>query len=145
MKSILCERRLNCMRPVLRSQECVFLLSKITCFKLFLFFLLAFETHSPNSVVYLVTSSVFLAVYRWTTRLRCCRGNFRQPLSKRWSRGMTSLIRTLTASQMKVNKWQIICHGGDRCFSVLIRRAVSAGETCWVSFTVKRAVDDVES
>lgn len=144
MKLIPCERELNCMCPVLHSQECVFLLSKITCFKLFFFSAGLWKAFSKQCCLS-GDQQCFSAVYRWTTRPRCCRGNFRRPLSKRWSRGMTSLIRTPTASQMKVNKWQIICHGGDRCFSLLIRRAVSAGETCSVSFTVKLAVDDVES
>lgn len=55
-----------------------------------------------------LVTAVFYFVYRWMMKPHCCRGNFKQLLSKRWSREMTSLTRTLTVNQTMVSKRQII-------------------------------------
>lgn len=65
--------------------------------------LLVSETSSRNSCCLSMFTRVSWLVYRWMTKPRCCRGNFRQPSSKHSSKGMTSSVKTLTASQTRVS------------------------------------------
>lgn len=71
----------------------------------------------------------FFFFCRWTTRPRCCRGNSRRPWSRRWSKGTTSLIRTPTASRMKVNERQTVADVSRQLISAAVaapRRVHSA-------------------
>lgn len=84
------------------------------------------KTSSPCYCLSRVTAA-FSTACRWMTRRRSCHANFKQLWSKRWSRGMTSSTRTLTASQTKVNnKWLSVSSVTGQMFSLLAGAAACA-------------------